>query len=224
MKDLRHFKMTEDHVKHGNVPLFEEFIKENFKIKKFSAYHLCGLGNYQKIIDIENSSKNYSVCCFSNIPCNLLKEGIHAGTGIIFDLSGEVLAASNHDMLSMPDEYGRRWIDPSFFSYDMATQIKKIKPPEGILINRRIIVTYLNRIFNLLIENKNQVEKELFNYFFGFSHREYNPKKQWNEIILTNIKINKIFILSDLIDEQITTNKKVDYLTSEDFVSRFCYE
>ena len=91
------------------IPLSSAVINKVFPEKiQTVMFHVTDIKGGEGLIKLQNKKK--SVSAFFFMDTNYLTQGIKANSGVIAELDGNVIASASHDIMSMPDKQGRRWI------------------------------------------------------------------------------------------------------------------
>jgi hypothetical protein len=126
-----------------------EIINEENEIR-VDAFHITSPKNTSKLKALEGSKK--SISAMTTIENSFILQdirGIH-GSGVMFSLEGNVLLKSVEDIMSSPDQSGRRWIDISLINERLGKEFKKYMSKDKRLseLKHRLKVYYDNEIGN----------------------------------------------------------------------------
>lgn len=209
-----------------HIPLLPNLIEKIFGKKQVISFHLCGLENFKSLIKIQDTQK--SISTFQYISSGILETGIFGTTGIVVGLQGTPLISYVGDLMSKPDEQGIRWLTLDSETSKLASKIEnkifdlKRKITKKIPIYKKdvlitdeniyfeyvkdylkdkklkdkIIKLFFTEFEKLIIKNKELFQKFLFDYLKTGKGTRYDD---WDEIVLSNFKIKKVFLLKDII-------------------------
>lgn len=215
-------------------PLTPSIGKLMNKNKRVTAFHVTSpeIDNLKRFKSLEGSKK--SISCMTKIPQRTTDtlQGIHRH-GVMFHVEGDLIIKGKVDIMSEPDEQGRRW-----FKFD--DQLNT----EGASELQRIWTDMLNndskrkKIFNSMVNEWD--EKKIKNLYRDFIKRhvelaeEFTKKyafkirrtfvsgdiddtwSPWNELLLNNIKLLDVIFDEHGAKEMIEMNYFRKKLMSKD--------
>lgn len=213
------------------VPLKSKYTSSLFP-KRLKAFHQLGIKSLDKFLNIK---RNVSISTFTSTYDidNLLKRAIGgAGFGLVALVEGTPIVSSPKDIKSTKDE-NRRWINfdknISFASYqgikdDVVQKINNhLGGKEISSLNQKeknkLISFYYKTVWETLKEKnqnntnfykhlsfKGPIKDLLFSKSIFFKGNRSNDMS-YNEIIMNNIKIEKIYYSDEVADKINVTNK-----------------
>ena len=195
------FKMIRNRL----VPITNKTMSGIFGNITINTLHVTDFDNIQTLKKLEGSKKALSTFTKAAKGSNLVSgRGIQTGGGIMVALSGKLLMRTNGDMMSKPDKQGRRWLYDDYLGLKGHTHLKPLRKlnldfekkysDDTVLTNKakaEFISKYIEEAQKLLIKHK----KTILNYAFNFKEKDYG--EYWDEILINNIKINKMLIFHD---------------------------
>jgi hypothetical protein len=220
LKEIKWQASTLEMCMNGMVPLSLPIIKQMVETKRTTAFHITDIDNLPKLASMEGKSK--SISSFNKV--SNVDYGPAAGSGmwtkggVLVLLSGIVLAESVEDLWTKPDEGGRRWVAPGNAFYkafseenqiiDFAPQLKPLKEKwekftssyndihgtEPDLTKEEkayYIKTYIDTAYKLMLKNKESFQDKYVNSNY------LSSRSNWNEIVLSKIKVEKIGVIQD---------------------------
>jgi hypothetical protein len=143
-------------------------------------------------------------------------------------MTGTVLAQSIHDLWTYPDKQGRRWIEPgAMFGnpnrerdqvYNFATELKPYKEKYqkeyfDDTISNQEKADFIKKYFEAAEKFMLSRKKEFVDTYSNANTLYYDS--DWNEVVLTNIKIEKILVIPSDGDEKEIQKIKQKYKNVE---------
>lgn len=197
-----------------HIPLTPKIVKALYEdnYKRINAFHMTDIGKINNFKSIVGTKKTIST--FTNIDDFSLKSGIQTSGDLILQVTGDLVLNSNYDIMSMPDESGRRWIDSGSL-YNIQNREKTIawedlineKWGNAINIIKKTLTDYkyekITKIPEQVVGKINEYMKwyipEAENFFIEnieYLKNSLNEKgnSDWNEILLKNIQIKDAII------------------------------
>jgi hypothetical protein len=106
------------------------------KAIRVDAFHITSAKNASRLKQLEGSKK--SISAMTKVPQYSLEDlsGIHSH-GVMFSLQGNVLLKSIDDIMSTPDESGRRWINISLINEKLGKQYRQYMSQDSRLDDLR---------------------------------------------------------------------------------------
>ncbi len=208
---------------HGEIPLSLNIVKKIVDPIKTTSLHITDIENLPKVVAIEGSKK--SISTFNKIDKYgkiAQGKGLWTKGGIIVSISGTILAQSIHDLWSYPDHQGRRWVEPGTLlgnptrerdlMYNFAPELQKDRKKyqqlyfdKGAITNQEkaeFIKKYFEAAEKYMLSKKKEFQDTYFN-----SNKLYYDS-EWNEVVLTQIKIEKILAIPFVWDGDDVENEK----------------
>lgn len=206
----------------GQLPLSLNIVKQLVDPIKTTSLHVTTIENLPKVAALEGTKKSIStfnkIDKYSKIVQN--GKGVDTDGGIFVLLSGVVLAQSIMDLWTAPDKQGRRWVNPGTIIADLgrerdvvfnfAPELKPFKnrwkedplneftPAE----KNEFIRMYYDAAQKFMLSKKKEFQDKYLN-----SNQLYY-ESDWNEVVLTQIKIEKILAIPSNWSDDETENQK----------------
>ena len=113
---VAHTQKSLQWVYHDYIPMTPKVMKQimgDVPITTFHNLNWFAIKNQlPKVVGSQKSISTYT----TDTEGHLLKGGgVQTGGGVVLEVEGKVLVAGTEDLGSVPDESGRRWINPSIF-------------------------------------------------------------------------------------------------------------
>ena len=197
-----------------HIPLTPKIVKALYEdnYRKTNAFHITDINKISNFRSIVGTKK--AISTFTNIDDFSLKSGIQTTGDVILQVTGDLVLKSNYDIMSEPDESGRRWID-SVYLYNIQN-IEKITDWRNLIIEkwgptiniiRKTLTDYNYEKIKKIPEQVNKKINEYMKWYipeaenFFIENIEYiknslneRGNSDWNEILLKNIQIKDAII------------------------------
>ena len=206
----------------GQLPLSLNIVKQLVDPIKTTSLHVTTIENLPKVAALEGTKKSIStfnkIDKYSKIIQN--GKGVDTDGGIFVLLSGVVLAQSIMDLWTAPDKQGRRWVNPGTIIADLGRETDVVFnfAPELKPFKKRWKEDPLNEFTpaekNEFIRNYyDAAQKFMLSKKKEFQDKYLNSNKlyyesDWNEVVLTQIKIEKILAIPSNWSEDEVENQK----------------
>jgi hypothetical protein len=193
----------------GQLPLSLNIVKQLVEPIKTTSLHVTTIENLSKVAALEGTKKSIStfnkIDKYSKIVQN--GKGVDTDGGVFVLVSGVVLAQSIMDLWTAPDKQGRRWVNPGTvidglgretdIVFNFAPHLKPFKkrwledplneftPAE----KNEFIRLYYKEAEKFMLSKKKEFQDKYLN-----SNQLYY-ESDWNEVVLNQIKIEKILAI-----------------------------
>ena len=93
------------------IPLTSKTMEWIFKVQlpRATVFHSTTVDGFKKLKRLQNKRK--SISAFFNMDAATMESGIQGGSGVVVEMDANIILSSKHDVLSMPDKTGRRWVE-----------------------------------------------------------------------------------------------------------------
>jgi len=211
----------------GKLPLSLNIVKQLVEPIRTTSLHATDVENLQKVAALQGTKKSISTFTKTTKWGKLVQgKGMHTKGGILVALSGVVLAQSIMDLWTEPDKQGRRWVNPGTVIsglgreqdvvFNLAPELKKYKERwkehsfDGTITNAEkaeFIKKYYDAAEKYMLSKKKEFQDKYLN-----SNKLYYDS-DWNEVVLTDIKIEKILAVpSNWSDDEVENEKTLKQL------------
>jgi hypothetical protein len=201
----------------GQLPLSLNIVKKLVDPIVTKSLHVTDIANLPKVAALEGTKKSISTFNKTTKWGKIAQgKGLWTEGGVIVSLSGVVLAQSIMDLWTRPDKQGRRWVEPgtvisglgrsvgqvfefaphlepfkkrwlNLQRYETAEEKIEFTPEE----KNKFIRDYFEAAEKYMLSKKKEFQDQYLN-----SNRLYSDV-DWNEVVLTNIKIEKILVIQN---------------------------
>jgi hypothetical protein len=212
------------------IPIYSSMFKRIFPDTiRTTVFHVTSAENLEGLKKLEGKKK--SISAFFKMSANELEDGIASDGGVVAELDGDILVSSGTDINTAVDKTGRRWAPLVFLmvselkSPQMKSVFKDLDKLIASLIakhtsfNRKTPYVYWAKMKSEINDNKklNLLIKDYFNgietvfkkhsaiigkALYGYAKNSKLTDDAWDEQVVNNIKIKKIHILPDELDDE----------------------
>lgn len=199
--DVKWLQKTFDHCLDGNFPLTPKIAKALYD-NKAVVFHIS---DPLRILDLKKLiGTKKSLSTFTKMYSYQLNDirGIQTKGGLLLQLEGNLVFKADSDIMSMPDEQGRRWISAKwirsagdFFEkldnikdalYDKIPKNLKSTWREDKQLKRSFISDYIKGVEDYVINNIEDLKELIANQSGG----------SWDEILVNEIKILDVLLVN----------------------------
>ena len=98
-------------IQYMQIPLSSSTMEWIFKVQlpRATVFHVTNIDGFKKLKKLQNKRK--SISAFFNMDASTMESGIQGGGGVVAELDANIILSSKHDVMSMPDKTGRRWVE-----------------------------------------------------------------------------------------------------------------
>lgn len=227
------FKDFDKFIRNGDIPMTKNIVECLYGNLPMNAFHNTEINKLDLINKIRNKENAISV--FRYMETDLLRnvQGVQTRGGVCLHVTGNLVFDATSDIMSQPDEFGRRWVSPSYFGTEIRTKINKLVSSNPKYLNAyeyhkgnknklyRIVIEYTNDCYNII---KNLSYNLLYHYYY---EDRIEIGDSWSEGLMSNIKVNDVLLavwkLGNYEDWKFYKNKKSDDLNDDEkmVVERF---
>ena len=98
-------------IEYMKIPLSSKTMEWIFKVQlpRATVFHVTNIDGFKKLKRLQNKKK--SISAFFNMDASTMESGIQGGGGVVAELDANIILSSKGDVMSMPDNTGRRWVE-----------------------------------------------------------------------------------------------------------------
>ena len=195
LNELKWMGNIQSHIDRLDIPLTSSIVNYIWGKQRVTTFHIGDIHSIDKIAKMVGTRKALSTFRYMNkVMVNGIK-GIQTTGGIIFQIEGDLQFEAPGDIMSTPDDSGRRWITlhtlPNKIRNEYYKEFKEHNEFNNINEPKTLIIYY--RWVDNFIEER---AKEIREYYSDFKiHRE----GLWNETVVNNIQIKDILWKEDIV-------------------------
>jgi hypothetical protein len=197
----------------GKLPLSLNIVQKLVEPIKATTLHITDINNLPKVAALQGTKKSISTFNKTTKWGKIVQgKGLWTEGGVLVALSGVILAQSIMDLWTEPDKQGRRWVNPG-------TVIANLGREQDVVFKfapelQPYKAQYIEHAFDGTITNADKAE--FIKKYYEAAERYMLSKKKdfqetysnskglhweadWNEVVLTNIKIEKILVIPSVV-------------------------
>jgi phosphopantetheine adenylyltransferase len=209
----------------GELPLSLNIVKKLVDPIVAKSLHVTDIDNLPKVAAMQGTKKSISTFNKTTKWGKIAQgKGLWTKGGVLVSMTGTILAQSIHDLWTYPDKQGRRWIEPGvmfdnpsrsrYQIYDFAPELKPYREKfiqQNILgeIPNQEKADFIKKYFEAAEKFMLSKKKEFVDRYSNANTLYYDS--DWNEVVLTNIKIEKILVIPSDEDEKEIQKVKQKY-------------
>jgi len=190
------------HIDNNRIPLTEKISKILYGNTRINVFHVSDIFHIDTMKNLIGTKKTISSFRFMTASSLRDIDGVQTKGGIIYQINGRLNLFSGSDIMSRPDENGIRWVDEYWIFRDdirdswihISRELKKdftFNQFDYFNLNEldpkkrnEYIKKYFLAIEKFIEENKDRILQYL--------HYRYVDSRSWDEILVSDIKINDI--------------------------------
>jgi len=199
------------------IPISAPIMKKVLGDITVGSFHMTDATGVDKIKSLVGKKKSLSTFTHTTKGGQLAGGGgIKTQGGILFSLEGKLMTSSFQDIMSAPDESGRRWLHSGNFEgmfglgdFDIEGHLGKNKTwkekysGSGLSLGQLTAMTgkdqaeyikiYIDEVTKLMVKNKAKIKKA-----FGqkITKQPKGTIPHWNELIVSQIKLKDALLLT----------------------------
>ena len=196
LNELKWLGNIQSHIDRLDIPLTQSIVNYIWGKQRVTTFHIGDIHSIDKIAKMIGTRKALSTFRYMNKELVNGIKGIQTTGGIIFQIEGDLQFDAPGDIMSTPDESGRRWItlhtlpnkirDEYYKEFKSHNEFYNINEP-------KTLINYYRWVDNFIKERA----KEIREYYSDFKiHR----KGLWNETVVNNIQIKDILWRENIVN------------------------
>jgi len=201
------------HILQKRIPMTPTIGTAVFSNRTIRTFHVTSIEGVKGIKQLVQQKKPISSFTFMEDTMVSTMRGIQTNGGVIFEILGKTLYAGMQDVMSRPDQRGRRWLDistvipPSLRSeFDSLLNQWKEKDGQNLTSTKsmgqyRIAASYTLMCEEFIKRHSEEIRKHALNRQLGWG---------WNEILVYNIQARDV----------LWTTSKADWSTAFEMIKK----
>ena len=199
LNELKWLANVQSHIVRMDIPLTPSLVNYIWGKQRVTTFHVGDVNGIDNMSKIVGTRKSLST--FRFMDKELLKDmiGIQTEGGIIYQIEGDLQFDAPVDILSGPDESGRRWIVfmilPDNIKIKFYNEFKKHNKFNDIN-EPKDLINYYRWIDGFIKENA----KEIREHFTDIKKHREGKLNSWNETVVNNIQIKDILWRESIVE------------------------
>jgi hypothetical protein len=202
LDELKWLSNVQSHIVKMDVPLTSSLVNYIWGSQRVTTFHVGDVNGIDEIGAMVGTRKSLSTFRFMDKELVKNMKGVQTEGGIIYQIVGDLQFDSPTDVMSAPDETGRRWVNIRSFPHDFQNKVeheyekyekfRHMNEPSG---PSKDLIEYYRLMDQLVRENA----KEIREYFTDIKKNRGGRESLWNETVVNNIEIKDILWKEDIV-------------------------
>jgi hypothetical protein len=202
LNELKWLANVQSHIVKMDVPLTPSLVNYIWGKQRVTTFHVSDVHGIDHIASMVGTRKSLSTFKFMEKTMLSKMRGVQTEGGIIYQIIGDLQFDAPSDIMSTPDEIGRRWINifsfPDNFrnrlehEYEVHEKFRHMNEPSG---PSKDLIEYYRLIDRLVKE----YAKEIREHFTDIKKNRGGRESSWNETVVNNIQVIDILWRQDII-------------------------
>jgi len=202
LNELKWLSNVQSHIVKMDVPLTPSLVKYIWGSQRVTTFHVGDVNGIDEIGAMVGTRKSLSTFRFMDKELVKNMKGVQTEGGIIYQIVGDLQFDSPTDVMSAPDETGRRWVNIRSFPHDFQNKVEheyekyeKFRHMGGPSGSAKDLIEYYRLMDQLVRENA----KEIREYFTDIKKNRGGRESLWNETVVNNIEVKDILWKEDIV-------------------------
>ena len=202
LNELKWLANVQSHIVRMDIPLTPSLVNYIWGKQRVTTFHVGDVNGIDDMSKIVGTRKSLSTFRFMDKELVKNMKGVQTEGGIIYQIIGDLQFDSPTDVMSAPDETGRRWVNIRSFPYDFQNKVeheyekyekfRHMNEPSG---PSKDLIEYYRLMDSLVRENA----KEIREYFTDIKKNRVDRESLWNETVVNNIEVKDILWKEDIV-------------------------
>jgi hypothetical protein len=203
LNELKWLANVQSHIVRMDVPLTPSLVNYIWGKQRVTTFHIGDVHGINDMGSIVGTRKSLSTFRFMDKELVKNMKGVQTEGGILYQIEGDLQFDAPTDIMSAPDETGRRWVNIRSFPYDFQNKLeheyevrekfRHMNEPSG---PSKDLIEYYRLMDQLVRENA----KEIREFFTDIKKNRGDNESSWNETVVNNIKIKDILWREDIVN------------------------
>lgn len=200
LNELKWLNNVQSHVAKMDVPLTSSLVNYIWGKQRVTTFHVGDVNGIDEIASMVGTRK--SLATFRYMDKVIVKDmrGIQTEGGIIYQIEGNLQFDAPSDIMSAPDETGRRWIPIFSFPENFRNRLEQEYQVHKNFEDAGEPLKELYRYYRLMDKLIKEYAKEIREYFTDIKKNRGGGESSWNETVVNNIQIKDILWKENIVD------------------------
>jgi hypothetical protein len=214
LNELKWLANIQSHIVRMDIPLTPSFVNYIWGKQRVTTFHVGDVNGIDNMSKIVGTRKSLSTFRFMDKELLEDMKGIQTEGGIIYQIEGDLQFDAPVDILSGPDESGRRWVVlhilpenlklKFYHEFKNHNSFNDINEPKDLISYYRWIDGFIKTH-----------AKEIREYFTDIKKHREGKLNSWNETVVNNVKIKDILWRENVVnflETWETTEQKINVI------------
>ena len=214
LNELKWLANVQSHIVRMDIPLTPSLVNYIWGKQRVTTFHVGDVHGIDDMSKIVGTRKSLSTFRFMDKELLEDMKGIQTEGGIIYQIEGDLQFDSPVDILSGPDESGRRWVVlhilpenlklKFYHEFKNHNSFNEINEPKDL-------ISYYRWIYGFIKTHA----KEIREYFTDIKKHREGKLNSWNETVVNNIQIKDILWRENVVnflETWETTEQKINVI------------
>jgi hypothetical protein len=198
LNELKWLSNLQSHIDKFDIPLTPSIVNYIWGKQRVTTFHVGDVNGIDKIGSMVGTKKSLSTFRFMEKTMLNKMHGIQTEGGIIYQIEGDLQFDAPSDIMSTPDESGRRWVTLHVFPHNFTTEFHKRFLDNNSFNNiqePKDLINYYRFIDGIVKE----YAKDIREHFTDIKKNRGGRKSSWNETVVSNIQVVDILWKEDIV-------------------------
>lgn len=211
LNELKWLADVRTHIAKMNVPLTPTLVNYIWGKQRVTTFHVGDVNGIDKVASMIDSKKSLSTFRYMEKVMVRSMRGIQTEGGIIYQIEGDLQFDAPTDILSAPDETGRRWVNIYSFPEKFRNRIEDEygerervfrweNPGTFDWYDFKFDMKDLREYYRMMDRLVKEYAQEIREYFTDIKKNRGDRGSSWNETVVNNIRIKDILWKEDVVD------------------------
>jgi hypothetical protein len=211
LNELKWLGDIKSHIDRLDIPLTPSFVNYIWGRQRVTTFHIGDVNGIDSMGQLVGTRK--SISTFRFMEKDMLKsiKGIQTEGGIIYQIEGDLQFDAPNDIMSTPDESGRRWITIHTLPIEFVEKFNKEYVGHNsfnYINSSKDLINYYRWVDGFIKKHA----KEIREHFTDIKKNRGDRESTWNETVVNNIRIKDILWkeeITEFLDTWETNEQKI---------------